>query len=171
MPHQMHEFKHDSVSHEFLLQPSRSLDARGKKIFYGSLITAGALTNYFAISAGVWPIAVTVDIALAGAAFAMMLSTRSGYEYERIEIAKGCIRINHYAPGFEEEKQYELPLYMLKVEAKTDGEHCSNLFLKSGTKRFEFGAFLPPEEKEQVAKALGKALAESQQAHHLKKEI
>lgn len=157
-----------AIHAEFTLRPSRSLTSAGRKAFSGSLLAAGGLASLFAIKSGAWPIALFIGIAVAGAIGAMHLSTRSGREYEHLRLTDNNLEIRHYKPGFKEEAVFNIPSYMLRVETICDKEgRCERLLLKSGGKTIEIGAFLPPEEKPEFAKALQDALRKAATPQHL----
>jgi uncharacterized membrane protein len=149
----------DPIRQEFTLRPHRSLDLKGKYLFYGSLLASGALSNYFILKSGAWPIAIFVDLAIAGAAAGMALSTRSGKEYERIILDEREVVIKHFQPGQQNEKEFRLPHYMLKVETRCDPTgRCEAIILRARGKAVEIGNFLPPDEKQEVADALRQSI-------------
>lgn len=150
----------DAVYGDFMLRPSRSLGPTGKKLFYGGLLGAGALSNIFAVKAGIWPVAIFLDAALGGAAVAMTASTRSGREYQRVLVKGNDIEIRHFRPGFPKEAVTQIPSFMMQVETKCDHDgNCEKLLLKTRGKYYEIGNFLPPEEKEEMAGEIRAALS------------
>jgi len=161
----------DAVHAELILKPSRSLTTPGKKLYYGGLLVAGALANYFAIKAGAWPVALVIDAVAAATAGAMVLSDRSGKEYERIRITDSALEIYHYTPGAKAETLRSLSPYMLRVETVLDDfEVCQQLLLKSRGGVTEIGKFLPPSEKLEVARELRIALTRTTMPNHLRPE-
>ncbi len=165
----LHNEFDEEVHGSFLLKPHRSLSESSRKLYYGSLLVAGALSNYFAIKAGVWPIAAMIDVTLGGAALAMRASVRSGNEYEMITVSDSTLEIRHFKPGFEQEHVRRLPSFMLKVEAVYDRfDNCRQILLKSQGGQTEIGKFLGPVEKRQAELEIKAALKRASLPHHLR---
>lgn len=158
-----------AVHFDLTLRPSRSMTGTGRKAFYGSLLAAGALSNIFAIKAGIWPVAVTIDLALAGLAAAMIASDRSGREYQILRLTDEALEIRHYRPEDGAETVRRLSPYMLKVRTERDFHgNCTRLLLASHGRQTEIGAFLPPAERAKFAIIIENGLKQVALPHHLR---
>ena len=76
----------NAVYYDTTLRPHHSMTDGGRRYFYGGIVVAGVLSNYFAIKAGIWPAAVFLDLALGGLALGMKMSDRSSGEYQKIKL-------------------------------------------------------------------------------------
>ena len=162
---------HKAADKEYILRPNRSLTPVGKAYFYGSLFLGAGIATYLTVKAGVWPIGVFIDLTALGAAGAMAYTDRTGKEYERILLHDDKLEIRHYKPGFDREKSYELPIFMLRVETQYDYEdRCEKILLKSSGKTIEIGSFMAPDEKKEFAKELENSIRIQLQPPHMKAE-
>lgn len=152
------------------LWPNRSMTPQGKKLFYGGLLAGGTLATCFSVAAGLWPIAVFVNVAFAGAAAGVFASDITGHQYEQIRVAGSKIEVHRYKPGAKTPIIESLPLFMLKVEAKCDYDgNCENVLLRSGSRPpLRVGAFLSPDEKKSLAIDLSNAIKDITMPHHLR---
>ncbi|MCB9995077.1 MAG: DUF2244 domain-containing protein [Rhodospirillales bacterium] len=157
-----------AVYFERELRPHRSLGGPGRKAFYGTAIGFGILTNLFAVKAGMTPLAIPIDLTLAGLAYAMNRSNRSGGEYQKLTLTDDGLEIRHYVPGTRGETVKTLSPYLLQVRTTNCRQGiCEKVSLESKGKKTEIGRFLPPEEKAQVAQDLKAALHKMHQPTHI----
>jgi uncharacterized membrane protein len=148
-----------------VLAPHRSLSPRGFLILMSAvgLFAFAAGLGFFL--AGAWPVVgfLGLDVLLVYVAF--RINYRHGRIYENVTLTRRALtveRTNYWG----ETQTWRFQPYWLKVSMDDPPSHDSQLSLVSHGKRLIIGAFLTPDERLEVARALSAALAESRSAVH-----
>ncbi|MEX0921457.1 MAG: DUF2244 domain-containing protein [Rhodovibrionaceae bacterium] len=144
-----------------LLTPHRSLSPRGFLIFMAAICCVSFAAGLALFLAGAWPIVgfLGADVLLIYLLF--RANYRHGRRHEILELTPERLtvrKVNHYG----EARSFEFQPYWLRVQMDDPVHHESQLVLHSHGKRLVVGSFLAPEERLDLAKALRKALAETQ---------
>jgi uncharacterized membrane protein len=148
-----------------MLAPHRSLSPRGFLILMSAVCLFAFAAGLGFFLAGAWPVVgfLGLDVLLVYAAF--RISYRHGRMYETVTLTRCALtieRINYWG----ETQTWRFQPYWLKVSMDDPPQHDSQLSLVSNGKKLIIGAFLTPDERLEVARALSAALAESRSAVH-----
>lgn len=151
----------EPVLFDALLTPHRSLSPRGFMIFMAAICAVSFTGGMAFFLAGAWPIVgfLGADVLLIYLLF--RANYRHGRRHETLELTRERLtvrKVNHYG----EERSFEFQPYWLQVLMDDPARHESQLVLQSHGERLIVGSFLAPEERLDLAKALKKALAETQ---------
>ena len=111
---------------------------------------------------GAWPVFgfFGLDVLLIYVAF--KASYRSGRMHETLRLTENALTVERVGPG-RRHRSWRFQPYWLRVEMDDPPEHESQLTLASHGRRLVVGAFLAPEERLEVARALGAALGRLRQ--------
>ena len=140
------------------LMPHRSLSPRGFRVLMGALVAASCAIGTLFLTLGAWPVVgyFGLDVLLVWLAF--RASFRSGRGYERLRLTTAELAVARVIPGRPPRHWSFQPLW-LQVEIDDPPRHDSPLILRSHGRTLAIGAFLTPEERLEVARALRQALA------------
>lgn len=152
-----------------ILRPNRSMPPRSRKIFYGGLAAATTLANIFTAAAGIWPVGVFVSLACGGAAAGLAATVRSGNQREELRLTQSGFEIARYRPGARQADIVTFGRYMLEIVLTERTGEPDRLLLRAQGKTCEIGAFLPPDEKREIAQALTRWLEDAQTPCHIKR--
>jgi uncharacterized membrane protein len=143
-----------------VLHPHRSLSPLGFLILMIVLSAVSFATGVAFLMAGAWPVFgfFGLDVLLVYLAF--RANFRSGLVYETLHLTRDELSVRRVMPSGESESWRFQP-YWLRVEMDDPPSYDSQLRLSSHGKSLVIGAFLSIEEKLEVARALGEALARS----------
>ena len=143
---------------DLVLYPHRSLSPIGFWILMGlvAVVSFGAGFGFYA--AGAWPVVgfLGLDVVLIYVAFRM--SYRSGRVVETIRMRSSDLVVRRTSARGTV-KTWSFQPYWLRVELDEGHDRPGHLTLCSHGRRLVIGAFLAPEERREVAKALREALA------------
>ncbi len=149
----------EPVVFDVVLTPHRSLSPRGFVILMSAVcaVSFGAGLVFFLV--GAWPVVgfFGLDVLLIYLAF--RLSYRSGRRYETVSLTRAALTVSRVDPGGRRRSWRFQPTW-LQVVMDDPPDHHSPLMLRSHGKSLSIGAFLTPEERFDLARALRQALAE-----------
>lgn len=151
--------KGEPVVFDVVLTPHRSLSPRGFVILMSAVcaVSFGAGLAFFL--AGAWPVVgfFGLDVLLIYLAF--RLSYRSGRCYETVSLTRAALTVSRVDPRGRSRSWRFQPTWLQVVMDDPPG-YQSQLTLRSHGQSLAIGAFLAPEERRDLAKALRRALAE-----------
>ena len=146
-----------------VLAPNRSLGRAGlRAVMAGAVVVSAGLCVHFALQ-GAWPVLgfFGLDVALLWLAF--RLSTRSGRLRETVRVARDSVVVRRIAPGGNAAEWRFAPCW-LRVSLEAPAARPGGIVLASHGASLTIGAFLAPEERESLVRALRAALAEANRA-------
>ena len=143
---------------DLVLRPHRSLSPLGFWVLMAALAGFSFVGGIVFLIAGAWPVIgfLGVDVLLVYIAF--KASYAGGRAYERVRLLPEALTVERVDP-YGRRQAYSLPPHWLRVEID-DVEQEGGLRLASHGRSLTIGAFLPPEEREEVAAVIRAALAE-----------
>lgn len=141
-----------------VLHPHRSLSPLGFLILMIVLSAVSFATGVAFLMAGAWPVFgfFGLDVLLVYLAF--RANFRSGLVYETLHLTRDELAVRRVMPSGES-TSWSFQPYWLRVEMDDPPRYDSELRLSSHGNSLVIGAFLSIEEKLEVARALGEALA------------
>lgn len=142
---------------DVVLTPHRSLAPRGFLLLMtslGLLSFAGGLTFFLL---GAWPVVGFLGLDVALVWFAFRLNYRHAQQWQRVTIRDGQIAVETI-DVYGRRTLWRAPTAWLRVELPEPVEPSSRLTLRSHGRRIEFGGFLAPNERAELAAALRAAL-------------
>lgn len=154
------------VFFDAVLQPHRSLSPFGFKLLMmlaaASLFAVGLL--FWAI--GAWPV-----IGFCGLEFVLLygafrLNYRAARAHERLRLSDEGLELRRVRPNGTLAGVWRVQPNWLRIDIDNPPEHDSQLTLTSHGRRIVVGSFLTPEERLDLARALGKALDRWRNAPH-----
>jgi uncharacterized membrane protein len=147
----------ERVHFDAVLNPHRSLSPKGFLILMLALGGMSFAAGVAFLAMGAWPVFgfFGLDVLLVYVAF--KLNYRSGKLVEAVRLTDSqlCIRRIHPS-GRTQEWSFEP--YWVRVDMDDPPEHASQLTLRSHGRSLTIGAFLTPEERLELARALVDAL-------------
>ena len=148
------------VIFDAVLSPNRSLGRAGfLAVMAGVVVVSVGLGTYFLLQ-GAWPVFgfFGLDIVLLYLAF--RLSYRSGRLRETIRVTADEVAIRRIAPNGRT-TEWRFNPYWLRVHLDEPVEHHSQITLSSHGRSLVIGAYLAPEERASLVRALRDALGEA----------
>ena len=144
------------------LEPHRSLSPRGFVILMTAIAGVAFGAGLAFALVGAWPVLgfFGLDVLLIYVAF--KASYRSGRMHETLLLTENALTVERVGPG-RRHRSWRFQPYWLRVEMDDPPEHESQLTLASHGRRLVVGAFLTPEERLELAQALGAALTQLKQ--------
>ncbi len=143
------------------LTPHRSLGAKGFLAVMAAIGGIGFIGGLAFFLAGAWPVVgfLGLDVALVYWAFRANYSAASAYE--EVTVTPSELRLRKVSHRGQTAEWTANPLWV-RLDRQADSEFgLQHLFLVTRGQRLAIGGFLPPSEKESLAKALLAALAEA----------
>jgi uncharacterized membrane protein len=139
------------------LWPYRSLSLRGFRIFMAVLASLMSIiaTGFFLL--GAWPVIGFLGAEILIVWFAFKMNYRAGQLVEKVEITPSYVQITR-TNWRGNETQICLDSPWVRAELLEEQEHRPKLFLCAHAQQMEIGSFMPPVEKNALAKALNDAL-------------
>lgn len=139
------------------LRPHRSLGRSGFLVLMGCLALASAAAGTAFAVAGAWPVLgfFGLDVALVWLAF--RLNVRDGRRVERVRLSPARLEVERVSPSGRVGRWAFQP-YWLTVALEEPEAHRCRLTLSSRGIRLSIGAFLTPEERRALYRALTEAL-------------
>ncbi|MEO5805384.1 DUF2244 domain-containing protein [Devosia sp.] len=140
------------------LTPHRLMGARERWAVVGLASLLGAIPGLISLSAGAWPIAVFIAIAVAGMAIALKFSNAEGKRHERITLWSDRLDVDQFdIKGAVRRRQFNPRAVRLIIDRDFD-EQTTRLRLRSGDGDLEIGEFLNNDDKSSFGKVFGTAL-------------
>lgn len=148
-----------------VLAPHRSLGPRGFLILMSAVCLFAFAAGLGFYLAGAWPVVgfLGLDVLLVYVAF--RANYRHGRMFENVTLTRDELtvaRTNYWG----ETETWRFQPYWLQISMDDPPRHGSQLALVSHGKKLVIGAFLTPEERLEIARALEAALAESRAADY-----
>ena len=139
------------------LEPYRSLSPGGFVILMSAIVAVAFGAGLVFALVGAWPVFgfFGLDVLLIYLAF--KANYRSGCMHETLRLTENALIVERVGPGGRH-RSWRFQPYWLRVEMDDPPEHESRLTLASHGRRLVVGAFLTPEERLELARALGAAL-------------
>lgn len=158
----MSESAPEPVYFDTVLRPHRSLGPTG----FAALMVGVAGVSFIAglrfWVLGAWPVAafLALDVVLIYGAF--KLSYWSARRYEAITLTDRALIVRQVSPRGDA-TVWRFQPYWLRVDQADAPDRDAPLCLRSHGQSLEIGAFLPPDERHEVGRALSQALARQRQ--------
>ena len=148
-----------------VLYPHRSLPPRGFALLMILISAVSFAAGLAFLLMGAWPVMgfFGLDVLLIYVAF--RVSYRSGRISETLRMSRSELSIRRILPNGKM-LSWSFQPYWLRVEMDDPPRHRSELTLSSHGRRLVIGAFLSPDERIEVARALRAALARHGAVHH-----
>lgn len=141
-----------------VLTPNRSLPRWGFRFLMASMVVfLGSLGFAFA-QLGAWPVAGFCGLEFVLVWGAFQLSYRSGRLYEKIRLDDEALTVSRVVPN-RPVKSFVFQPSWVRVAMDNPPGHDSKLTLSSHGRTISVGSFLTPDERLEVAQALGEAIA------------
>lgn len=139
------------------LEPHRSLSPRGFVVLMSAIVAVAFGAGLAFALVGAWPVFgfFGLDVVLIYVAF--KASYRSGRMYETLRLTEDALTVERVEAD-RRHRSWRFQPYWLRVEMDDPPKHESQLTLASHGRRLVVGAFLTPEERLELARALGAAL-------------
>jgi uncharacterized membrane protein len=147
----------ERVHFDAVLNPHRSLSPKGFLILMLALGGISFAAGVAFLAMGAWPVFgfFGLDVLLVYVAF--KLNYRSGRLVEAVRLTDRQLCIRRIQPGGQT-REWNFEPYWVRVEMDDPPEHASQLTLRSHGRSLTIGAFLAPEERLELARALADAL-------------
>lgn len=147
----------ERVHFDAVLNPHRSLGPRGFLILMLAVGGVSFVAGVVFLLMGAWPVVgfFGLDVLLIYVAF--KLNYRSGRLVEAVRLTDSQLHIRRILPNGRT-REWSFEPYWVRVEMDDPPEHASQLTLRARGRGLTIGAFLTPEERLQLARALVEAL-------------
>lgn len=147
----------ERVHFDAVLNPHRSLSQGGFLILMLALGGISFVAGMAFLLLGAWPVFgfFGLDVLLVYVAF--KLNYRSGRLVEAVRLTDRQLHIRRIHPGGRIQ-EWSFEPYWVRVGMDDPPEHASQLTLSSHGRSLAIGAFLAPEERAELARALTEAL-------------
>jgi uncharacterized membrane protein len=154
------------VFFDAVLQPHRSLSPLGFQLLMAATAVALLAVGLLFWQLGAWPV-----IGFCGLEFLLLygafrLNSRAARAYERLRLSDDGLEISRVRPNGTVSRVWRLQPNWLRIDIDNRPDHDSQLILSSHGQRMVVGSFLAPEERLDLAKALGEALDRWRTAPH-----
>ena len=146
-----------AVLFQALLHPHRSLSPRGFYILMGAVAAVSFTVGGFFFAAGAWPVVGFYGLDMLVVYLFLRANYRSALVYERVRLTEEQLTVER-GDHRGLTATYRFQPYWLQVTMDDPPEHHSQLVLSSHGRSLVVGAFLPPEERADFARALNRAL-------------
>ncbi|HKH34562.1 MAG TPA: DUF2244 domain-containing protein [Beijerinckiaceae bacterium] len=147
-----------------IIQPHRSLDARGFRILMILCCLGTAAASVPFVILGLWPVAGFFGLDLVALYVAFRISFRSGRSFEEIVLSPIELMFRRVGPRGERREWRFNPLWT-KIDREDDDEFgLQRLRLVSRGEQVTIAGPLSPPERESFAEALGEALSRVKRA-------
>lgn len=146
------------VFFDSVLRPHRSLSPYGFR-----LLMAFSTAGLFAVGSlfwllGAWPVIGLCGLELVLLYGAFRLNYRAGRAYERLRLSDDVLEISRVRPDGAVSRIWRLQPNWLRIDIDSPPDHNNQLTLSSHGRRMVVGGFLTPQERLELARALGEAL-------------
>ncbi|MEM8987237.1 MAG: DUF2244 domain-containing protein [Pseudomonadota bacterium] len=140
-----------------VLSPNRSLRPAGFFLVMAIVVGVSFTAGVYFMSLGAWPVTGFFGLDALLVYIAFRLSYRQGRMREEVLVRPGEMIVRRIMPSGHE-KRWTLNPFWVRVRIDRPVEHHSQLKLVSHGRTLILGAFLAPEERGELAEALGDAL-------------
>lgn len=141
-----------------ILRPHRSLSAFGFLLLMGVICTVSFVAGMVFLLQGAWPVMGFFGLEVVLIYGAFKLNYRSGRVLESLQLGREELLVRRIDPKGRVSSWTFQPNW-LRVKMDDPPEHKSQLVLASHGRNLVIGAFLTPEERLDLAKALRSALS------------
>lgn len=161
MPYEWVPPKSPNIQAELHAWPYRSLPRKGFVVFIAASVAIIAIPMSAIIGTAVlWAVLPFFILVIAGVWWAIERSYRDGAILEILTIAQDQITLHHHAPG-KPPQDWQANPYWVRPELHRSGSKIEKyLTLSGGPRVVELGAFLTPDEREQIYYDLNDRLAQ-----------
>jgi len=154
----------EPVLFDALLRPHRSLSPAGFRVLMAASAVAFLGVGGVFLVAGAWPVVGFCGLELALVYLFFRLNFRDLRRCETIRLTKHELEIRRIAPDGAVAERISLQAYWVRVSIRNAPGRANRLVLSSHGRELAVGAFLAPEEREDLAQALIDALARQRRA-------
>jgi uncharacterized membrane protein len=151
------------VFFDAILMPHRSLTPKGFAIVMVVLGLISIVVGTAFLMIGAWPVLGFFGLDVALVYFAFRLNYRSGRLRETVTLTDSSLDVRRIQPSGDEKNWSFEPSWVRVVLEGVDTRRAQ-LVLRSRDLALQIGAFLPPFERKDLAKALERALADRRKA-------
>ena len=143
----------DAILFSAVLHPAASLSGRGFCVLMVAMCGVSFAAGYAFVTVGAWPALgfFGLDILLVYIAF--RVSYRRARRYETVRLTANQLAVEKIDPNGRT-RRWEFQPYWLRVAIDYSPRYNSALTLNSHGRSVEIGAFLTPQERRDVARAL-----------------
>lgn len=147
----------ERVHFDAVLHPNRSLGRTGFVILMCAFGGVSFVAGMVFLLLGAWPVVgfFGLDVLLIYLAF--RLNYRSGRLTEQVRLTDRALTVRRVLPSGRA-RDWSFEPYWVRISMDDPPEHASQLLLTSHGRTLTIGAFLSPEERVDVARALAEAL-------------
>lgn len=146
------------VFFEAVLQPHRSLSARGFLWVMAALGGPLAVLGFLFLSIGAWPVFGFCGLEFVLVYVAFRVNYRDGRAVERLRLSDSALEVRRVDGRGRARGAWRLQPNWLRVTIDDPPGHDSQLVLSSHGRDVVVGAFLTPEERLDLARALRRAI-------------
>jgi uncharacterized membrane protein len=154
----------EPVLFDALLRPHRSLSPAGFRVLMAAAAVALAGVGGVFFVAGAWPVIGFCGLELALVYLFFRLNFRDLTRCETIRLTEHELEVRRIAPDGAVTERVSLQPYWVQVSIRNAPGRANRLVLSSHGRDLTVGAFLAPEEREDLAQALIDALARQRRA-------
>jgi len=140
-----------------VLQPHRSLNRPAFMVLMGVLLVTNVGLGTVFLVHGAWPIAGFLGVDMLAVYAAFRVNYRAARLYEEVRLTDTVLRVDRVWPS-RQMRTWRFEPYWLRVQIDDPPRHESQVRLVSHGRTLTVGAFLPPDERADFARALGDAL-------------
>jgi uncharacterized membrane protein len=148
-----------------VIRPHRSLSPQGFRIVMALVCLVSAVASLPFLIMGFWPVAGFFGLDFLGLYIAFRISYRQGEAFELLELTPIRLLFRKVSPRGEMKDWQFNPLWT-RLDREIDAEYgMQHLLLTSRNEHVEIARDLSPPERETLAEALGRALADVKRGH------
>ncbi|HEV2566727.1 MAG TPA: DUF2244 domain-containing protein [Microvirga sp.] len=148
-----------------VIRPHRSLSPQGFRIVMALVCLVSLVASLPFVIMGFWPVAGFFGLDFLGLYIAFRVSYRQGEAFEFLELTPIRLLFRKVSPRGEVRDWQFNPLWT-RLDREIDDEYgLQHLSLASRNEQVEIARDLSPPERETLAEALGRALADVKRAH------
>ncbi|MEE1611804.1 DUF2244 domain-containing protein [Microvirga sp. CF3016] len=148
-----------------VIRPHRSLSPQGFRIVIVLVCLVSLVASLPFVIMGFWPVAGFFGLDFLGLYIAFRISYRQGEAFELLELTPIRLLFRKVSPRGEMKDWQFNPLWT-RLDREIDAEYgMQHLLLTSRNEHVEIARDLSPPERETLAEALGRALADVKRGH------
>ncbi len=155
----------ERVFFDAVLRPHRSLSRLGFVILMVSVAAGGGIIGVAFLLAGAWPVAGFCGLEILLFYVFFRLNYRDGRAYETVRLTDRALTVRRVAPDGRTET-WRVPPFWLRVTMDDPPEQFSQITLATHGRSLRIGAFLTPQERLDLARAIRAALDQYRHAPH-----
>lgn len=142
------------------LRPNRSLSRGGFIVLMSVLGAFNAVMAVFFLVIGAIPIPIFLGLDVLGVWIAFRVSYRRGLRAERVQVSAEQVTVR-YQDGKKAKLVWRSPTAFTRVAVDAAGEHEARVRLRLRDRGLPVGDMLSPDEREDFARALERAIADA----------